>query len=491
MLAAVGAQAEEPVRQRTPTNFRPSQALASAYVEGECRRTSRAQAAARRFVARALAVDQCKPFLLESGVRFFRAGAGQRTEYPSARSVNTRPPKPLQYRFRCSARPDRPAPFLRRGIFTTSEHMNIARLLAACAAGLVASTSFAGPLAGWTAVHEVIGQTSTATISAGGNPLYLAPKPAYSGAVGILMNYGDQGSFVCSGSLIGAQSVLTAAHCVSDGTAARPLSTTVFFYGGPDDPSVYAGGPGITQVGVSNIFVNPFYTGQVIDQNDIAVLKLSEAAPDYAPIYGLSGLTDLTGVEHVIAGYGVRSDTGGSVGSNLGTGRLRYAGNRFDFRFGDPDFEGYFDNGFGGADVDNVWISDFDNGTVFRDGSCNLGLFEAPFAPNIFNKAVFSSDKYCDLGIGAFEGIGGGGDSGSAYFVNGEVAAVHSFALWYRDDESRNRFGQLKGAVSIYQHLDFIRASMTVPEPATGAMVLVGLLAAGAAGRRRRTPVAG
>ena len=365
------------------------------------------------------------------------------------------------------------------------KQIHIIRLFAACAAGLVASAAFAGPVTGWTAAHEIVGQTSTATIAGGGNALYMAPKPAYSGAVGILMNYGAAGSFVCSGSLIGAQSVLTAAHCVSDGTTARPISTTVFFYGGAADPAVYAGGAGITQIGVSNIFVNPLYTGQVVDQNDIAVLKLSEAAPNYAPIYGLSGLTDLTGVDHIIAGYGVRSDTGGSVGSNLGTGRLRYAGNRFDFRFGDPDFAGYWDNGFGGADVDNVWISDFDNGTALRDGSCNVGIFEGFIDP------VFSTDKYCNTGIGEFEGIGGGGDSGSAYFVNGEVAAVHSFALWYRGDESNNRFGQLKGAVSVYEHMDFIRASMGVPEPATWAMVLLGLGAAGAAGRRRRASVAG
>lgn len=358
-------------------------------------------------------------------------------------------------------------------------------IAAACVGGLISSAAFAGPLAGWTAAHDIVGQTSTATVAAGGNPLYLAPKPAYSGAVGILMDYGTRSS-VCSGSLIGATTVLTAAHCVSNGTAARPISTTVFFYGGADDPALYAAGSPATRVAVSNIAVNPLYSGQVIDQNDIAVLTLSQAAPSFATVYGLSGLTDLTGVEHVIAGYGVRSDAGGSVGSNLGTGRLRYAGNRFDFRFGDADFGGYFDNAFGGVDGRHVWISDFDNGTAYRDGSCNLPFFEASFAPDIFNNPVFSSSKYCDTGIGAFEGIGGGGDSGAGYFVNGEIAAVHSFAYWLRDDESSNRFGQLKGAVPVYQHLDFIRDAMGVPEPATLAMVLVGLAAAGAAGRRRR-----
>lgn len=334
----------------------------------------------------------------------------------------------------------------------------------------------------WTASQEIIGQTSTATVAGGGNPIYIPPRPQYSGVVGLLMDFGAQGAFVCSGSLIGRDTILTAAHCVSGGAGTPgPLSTTAFFYGGPDDPALYAGGAGIVQIGVSQITVNPGYTGEVIDQNDIAVLRLSENAPEFAPVYRLSSISDLTGVNHEVAGYGVRSDTGGSIGSNLGTGRLRSADNRFDFRFGDADFAGYWTGVFGNANVDNVWISDFDNGTAFRDGSCNVGIFEG------FSNAVFQSSKYCDLGRGAREGIGGGGDSGGAYFVDGELAAVHSFGLWYRADESNNRFGQLKGAVSVAFHRDFILAS--IPEPTSWAMMLSGFALVGSAIRRKQVSV--
>jgi hypothetical protein len=374
----------------------------------------------------------------------------------------------------------------------------VRRLVAACALALLTTSpalarqmaTWQG-LAGWTAVPEIVGQTSTATVAGGGNPLYIPPVPQYSGAVGLRMDYGAGGAFVCSGSLIGPMTILTAAHCVSDGTDARPNSVTAYFYNGTSDPSVYAGtSPEVTLVNVASIVVNPLYSGEVVDQNDIAVLNLAQMAPAFAPVYQLSGLTDLTSVNHIIAGYGVRSDTGGSVGSNLGTGRLRYAGNRFDFRFGDADFQGYFDGAFGAQATEHVWISDFDNGTAFRDGSCNVAIFEAANAPAIFGNPVFTSDKYCNTGIGAFEGIGGGGDSGSGYFVDGQVAAVHSFALWYRDDESQNRFGQLKGAVPVYQHLDFINAAM-VPEPGTWAMMLGGIgLLAGWARRQRATPAA-
>jgi hypothetical protein len=364
-------------------------------------------------------------------------------------------------------------------------------IAAACAAGLAAATGSASAQEsfswnGWTAVSEIVGQTSTATIAGGGDPIYMAPKPQYSGAVGLVMNYGAAGSFVCSGSLIGSFTVLTAAHCVSNATRGAPISTTAFFYAGADDPSLYAAGSPATQISVSSTFVHPLYSQQVIDQNDIAVLNLSQAAPAFAPILGLSSLTDLTGVDHIIAGYGVRSDTGGSIGSNLGTGRLRYAGNRFDFRYGDADFEGYFtaDDAYG-ARAEHVWISDFDNGTAFRDGSCNIAIFEAPGAPAIFGKPAFTSGKYCNTGIGAFEGIGGGGDSGAGYYVDGKIAAVHSFAQWYRADESTNRFGQLKGAVPVYYHIDFINASM-VPEPSTWAMVIAGFALVGGVVRRRR-----
>lgn len=328
----------------------------------------------------------------------------------------------------------------------------------------------------WNVANDIVGQTSTATIAGGGDPLYIPPLPAYSGVVGLLMNFGSAGSFVCSGSLLNSTSIVTAAHCVTRAGGVKPLSMSAFFYNGSADPNVYAGAPA-TVISVSGINVHPLYTGEVVDENDIATVKLSIDAPTFAPRYELAGIADLSGADHIIAGYGVRSNTGGSIGSNLGTGRLRYAGNRFDFNFGASEWGGYWTNAFGTASVDNVWLSDFDNGTAARDGSCRLPAGEG------FNSAIFTSSKYCDLGIGAFEGIGGGGDSGSPYFVDGKVAAVHSFAFWLAADESNNRFGQLKGAVSTAFHRDFILA--TIPEPQSWAMLVIGFGFVGAMTRRQ------
>jgi hypothetical protein len=353
----------------------------------------------------------------------------------------------------------------------------------------------------WSAVSEIVGQTATSSVVApagggGGDPIYIPTPGKYAGTVGLRMDYGAAGAFVCSGTLIGSRTIVTAAHCVSDGTSARPDLTTAYFHNGPDGPTVYNPAlSGSIGINVKKTIVHKSYSGEVVDENDIAILQLVDDAPDFAKVIALSSLTDLTSVDHTIAGYGARSTNGGGTGtlavSNANTGRLRDADNRFDWRFGDADFEGYFDGAFGPQGIDNVWISDFDNGTAFRDNSCNLAGFESgssPAAAAIFSKAVFSSSKYCDLGRGAREGIGAGGDSGTGYFVDGKLAAVHSFALWYRADESANRFGQFKGATSVEFHRDFITAN--IPEPATWAMMIGGFGLVGGAMRRRATKVA-
>ena len=358
----------------------------------------------------------------------------------------------------------------------------------------------------WTASNYVIGQTSTATIAGGGDPIYLGTDPKYRSTVGLLLNYGADGNFVCSGSLNASRnSIITAGHCVNI-FGRKPDKVTAYFYdptanpGAPEIPVYTPGAPNVTTVDISKVFLNPNYTGNVIDQNDIAVLRLAKTPPKYARGYELYTGGDLTGLDYNVAGYGRRSDTGGSVGANLGTGRLRQGDNRYDFRLGDADFGGIFDSGFfgepAGAQTDYSFIADFDNGLAANDASCGLAtgpnnFLTAPTGPYGFN--LPASPKYCNTGRGATEVSTAGGDSGGPQFIDGKLASVTSYGLTFGtavipgdiDNFLNNTFGEFNGFVPIYIHQSFIANS--VPEGSTWAMLAIGLGFVTVARRRPRS----
>jgi hypothetical protein len=356
----------------------------------------------------------------------------------------------------------------------------------------------------WSATSTVVGQTSTATIVSGGDPIYTGAFPAYSGTVGLLMDYGADGAFVCSGSLLGdRRSIVTAGHCVSSGGGvadAGLLSVTAFFRGPASgvDTHVYSGDPSVFAVDVSDIFVNPDYTGEVIDQNDIAVLRLDSAAPLFAEDYELFTAGDLTGLDFNVAGYGTRSVVGGAEGTTgpgagAGVGRLRQGDNMYDYAWGDAAFAGFFtdedgfgENFFGFADVEFSFVSDFDNGLDANDTACAIAV------------AVAGAGglSFCDTGRGAMEASIAGGDSGGPGFIDGKLASVNSYGLSFGTDYGdykgglQSSWGEFNGFVPIYIHEDFILSKMVtpgapVPEPATWLQMIVGFGLLGGAMRGR------
>lgn len=333
----------------------------------------------------------------------------------------------------------------------------------------------------WEATSRIIGASDIGTGSVGnqsGDPLYYA-NSTYNGVVGMLMQT-DNGNFVCSGTLLNdRRSIATAAHCVSNGAGTpNPLTTTIFFQ--PEDgiiapaENIYTSPEGVVEIEVSDYFVNPDYTGEVIDQNDIAILRLSEEAPEWATSHDLYLGNDLTGQVFNVAGYGARGN--GAEGRVANTGHLRQGNNLYDFAFGDDAFGGFWTdrdanglNFFGTAEIEFSYVSDLDNGFAQNDMSGNLG--------NVFGTTLFE-----DVGLGLIEASVAGGDSGGPNFINNLLSGINSYGLSFGtafgdiDNSLNNSFGELSGYVPTWLHADFIRQSMVqVSAPHTTGILSLGL----------------
>jgi hypothetical protein len=237
-----------------------------------------------------------------------------------------------------------------------------------------------------------------------------------------------------------------------------------------------------TAVAVSQYFVDPDYTGQTVDDNDLAVVRLAAPAPAFATSYDLF-TGNPVGQDFNVVGYGNLSDAGGSVGADLGNGIRRQGDNTFDFTLGDPAFGGFFAGGpagfFGSAENSNTLISDFDDGNSANDASCILaGAFGA------------GGPQFCNTGLGASEVSVAGGDSGGPEFIDGQIAAVTGFDLTFQglgdvDDKLDSSFGEFNGFTPVATHLAFIDSAM-VPEPANWALMILGFGLTGALVRRQR-----
>lgn len=355
-------------------------------------------------------------------------------------------------------------------------------------ASAASANTQSGTLGGvaWTAQSLIIGMTPTGNVplpgSGGGGNTLFSPSANKSGVVSLIMDYGAGGRFICSGSMLGdGVSVITAAHCIRPRAGVTPITTAYFFQGDPDVRTPFS----TTGIVANQQLINPGYTGQVIDHNDIAVVRLSKSAPGGTQLYDLYGGTDLTGLDFNVAGYGGRSTVGGALGTNARTGFLREGDNKFDYRMGDP----IFNNGWQGifpanANIAFSYLSDFDSGLAANDMACRIAQAS--------NLAGAAGAVFCDTGRGAREVGVAGGDSGGPQFIDGKIASVTSYGLSFGTPWGdclaglQSSCGEFNGFVPVYIHTAFIANAMAVPEPATWAMLISGFGLVGGAMRRQR-----
>jgi hypothetical protein len=352
----------------------------------------------------------------------------------------------------------------------------------------------------WLAQSRIIGQTPTSDVPAtaagtgGGDPIYF-PGANKSGTVALIMDYGGGSRFICSGSVIGGgMSIATAGHCVSGGAGtANPLRTTAYFFNGdPNQRTPFQVG-GVA-IDVTRYMVNPEYTGEVIDQNDIAILRLATAAPSWANVYDLY-TADIAGANFNVAGYGTRSTVGGAAGNTAPagarTGWLREGDNKFDYAWGDARFDGFFtdldvngENFFGTAEIEYSYVSDFDNGLQAQNQSRRIA--------NALGLGPLGDIYFDDVGRGAREVGIAGGDSGGPGFIAGRLASINSYGLTFGTNFGdfggglNAGWGEFSGYVPVFIHTDFINAAIAVPEPDSWALMIAGFGLVGGTMRRQR-----
>jgi secreted trypsin-like serine protease len=317
---------------------------------------------------------------------------------------------------------------------------------------------------GWNARSTIV------TASNPFDPMYFAPPGGRLDGVAGLLIYQQAGTFLCSGSLVANNHVVTAAHCITDLTGAVQFDSVQAFFFPPDN----GGLPEIHSVEFAR--VAPGYTGEVVDENDIAVMRLKTVPSSRVTRYDFYSGTPTSNVFEV-SGFGASGR--GSTGFTFLDGTRRVGRNRYDFSFADALWGGFWNGFFGTAGVD-VLLADFDSPNPIHNASCAIEF------------AILGTGNFCDLGLGEWEAGLGPGDSGGPNFVNGQLAGVSSFLLSFgpsfgdSDPFLNGSFGELSGYTRIDRHLDWI-GSVT-PEPASLGLFVTGLLAMGGVSvtRRRR-----
>jgi len=303
----------------------------------------------------------------------------------------------------------------------------------------------------------------------------------WAGVVSINIRY-EGSSFICSGSMISAVHVLTAAHCVDTTDFGNVIDITkpgnnvrVIF-----NTQASAGADNtFTLATATSVAMHPDYKGfgpcppgvaGFCLNDDLAILTLPAASvPSWVPTYSLGYMDNSAPQTMVGFGTSGTGTTGGTVNPSFFVKRV---GANYSDLF-DLDDEQNFDGG-----SLEVWQSDFDGNGI--DTHCDLFSVCSPILANNVETSL------------------GGGDSGGPSFqqVAGQwlVVGNNTYGTRFFGSQVSSTFGTGSGGMIVAAYLPWISkatdgAVTVVPEPGTYALMGLGLLAVCAAARRRRTEV--